>query len=117
MFFSSCRELRQIAAQNAELLRKVDTIMSTNAQFLTDVTALTTAVAANTAAIKQVSALVATDTATITDLTAQIAALKAANPALDLTGLESGITSLLANNTALTGIVPVAPAPVPPAAG
>ena len=77
-----------------------------NTQFLTDIANLTAAVQSNTAAIQNISGLVAQDTSTIASLNAQIAALKVAQPTLDLSGLESDIAQLQANNSTVAAILP-----------
>lgn len=104
----------QILSALKTLTAQGEKLMGSNAQFLTDISNLTLLVAANTTAIQGVQALVTADTATIASLNQQIADLKAANPALDLTGLESDITSLGANNVTAQSIVASIPPPPPP---
>lgn len=89
-------------------------LLGNNDKFLADEAQLKTAVDANTAAINNLGTLVSADTASIANLTQQIADLKAANPDIDLTGLEQDIAALAANNTAAASIL--TPAPVAPAA-
>jgi hypothetical protein len=123
LFRSGCATSAQVAQLQATVLADLKTLiaqgvqlMGTNAQFLTDISNLTLTVAANTTAIQGVQTLVTADTATIASLNQQIADLKAANPALDLTGLEADITSLGSNNVTAQSIVSSVP-PAPPTAG
>jgi hypothetical protein len=134
LFRSGCATYQQVAQlqgtadliflQDKQILAALNTLtaqgaqlMDSNAQFLTDISNLTLVVAANTTAIQGVQTLVTADTETIASLNQQIADLKAANPALDLTGLEADITSLGANNVTAQSIVSSVPPPPPPAGG
>lgn len=56
-----------------------------------------------------VAAILAAETA----IAAEIASLKAANPALDLTGLDKAVADLAGAASAVQGLAPAAPAPVP----
>lgn len=85
-----------------QILKENSTMGASQSQFALDIQSLQAAVDANTAATKQIASLVAADTATIADQSAQIATLKAANPTLDLSGLESNIANLQASNATLT---------------
>ena len=77
--------------------RKLDVIMSQQDDITADVQAVNQAV---------------TDLGTATTaIEAEITALKAANPAVDLTGLDAAVGSL---KTAVSGVAAIAP---PPAAG
>jgi hypothetical protein len=95
-------------------------LMSSNAQFVTDVAALTTAVGLNTLVLQNLETLVAADTTNIATMNAEIATLQAANPVLDLSALENATNALAANNTSAAGVLssnPASPAVPPPPGG
>lgn len=112
--------LSQLLVQNAAGFAALKTYESQGVSqimgsFHDDVATLTTAVNANTAALASIQTLVTADTASIANLTAQVAALQAADPTLDLTGLETEIAALQANNvTAMSIAAPSVPAGTPP---
>lgn len=81
-------------------------------KFDDDIAALDAGIEANTTAINQFVAIHKADTDTIASLNQQIADLKAANPAIDLSGLEADIAKLSANNVLATSITS-APAETP----
>jgi septal ring factor EnvC (AmiA/AmiB activator) len=72
--------------------------MANDQKFQADLAALDAAVKDNTAVLQSLKSLFAQDQATIASLNQQIRDLQAANPALDLTGLEADIATLSANN-------------------
>ena len=84
----------QILAAITTVNRKLDVIMSQQDDITADVQAIGQAVTG-------------LGTAT-TSIEAEIAALKAANPAVDLTGLDAAVGSL---KTAVSGVAAIAPPP------
>lgn len=124
--YATSAEVEGLAATLAEVLAAVNKLvlqgvklMSSNAQFVTDVAALTTAVGTNTLVLQNLETLVTADTSNIATLNASIAALQAANPTLDLSGLEAATTALGTNNTTAAGVIAANPAnpAVPPPPG
>ena len=86
--------LDQILAAITTVNRKLDVIMSQQDDITADVQAVNQAV---------------TDLGTATTaIEAEITALKAANPAVDLTGLDAAVGSL---KTAVSGVAAIAPPP------
>jgi chromosome segregation ATPase len=100
-------------AEVGQIHQELKKMGGTNDQLVADVAKLTDAVKANTAALTTLEGIVSQDTTTIASLNTQIAALKAAQPTLDLSGLEADIASLTSNNTAATSAIQAA---APPAA-
>lgn len=78
-----------------------------------DVARLTKAVAANKVIINSFGELTVADKATIASLKEQLAAAQAANPDVDLSGLEADIATLEASNQAAASFLPP-PVEVPP---
>ena len=126
--FKFLRKKLGIAEISSKLDRVIEGLTNMDAKFTQDLADLDTAVKANTSAIQQFATLHTQDQASIDSLNKQMADLKAANPALDLSGLEAEIAAIKANNDAATKItasvppVPSVPAPPttvgnPPAAG
>jgi hypothetical protein len=90
--------LRQILAAVTVANQKLDVLMSQNDDLTADVQAIDQAV---------------TDLGTASSaIEAEIEALKAANPALDLTALDSAVGSL---KTAVSGVAAIAPSDAPAA--
>ena len=54
--------------------------------------------------------------ADVTNIEAEIAALKVANPTLDLTGVDAAVSSLTSTVSTVNAIAPTPPAPPAPAA-
>jgi hypothetical protein len=112
--------LAEVLAAVNKLVIQGAKLMSSNAQFVTDVAALTTAVGLNTVALQNLETLVVADTSNIATLNAEIAELQAANPSLDLTGLEAATAAITANNTTAAGVItanPPSPVVPPPPGG
>ena len=90
--------LDQVLAAITTANRKLDVLMSQQDDLAADVQIVDQAV---------------TDLGTAaTAIEAEIAALKTANPALDLTGLDTAVGSL---KTAVSGVTAIAPPATPPA--
>jgi hypothetical protein len=97
-------------ARHLEVLdRKLNTIMATQAELDTAVASITTAVGVIQTEVGQL-------TTANTQILAEIAALRVANPALDLTGLNSAVDTLSAATTAIKAAADAVEAipPVPP---